>query len=158
MTSDKIPANFLYLSLALLFIIAADFYINFLPTYFVVIIIAYFFLSIALLTNKIIHRDYKKLLFPKMILLSIILVIGYANFYFKLSRNHSHAFKDDMILSAIDSVYFSITTLTTTGYGDIYPISNIAKMFVASEMIIGYILSTLIMATLVIKFIDADKY
>jgi len=55
-------------------------------------------------------------------------------------------FKDDIILSAIDSVYFSITTFTTTGYGDIYPISNSAKMLVASEMILGYILSTFIMA------------
>ena len=83
--------------------------------------------------------------------------MGYADFYFKLSKNYSHVFKDDMILSAMDSVYFSITTFTTTGYGDIYPIANSAKMFVASEMIFGYIFSTFIMAILVIKFINADK-
>ncbi|AFQ44370.1 Ion channel [Desulfosporosinus meridiei DSM 13257] len=157
MRSHKILNRFLYLSLILLCIILIDFYINFMPTYFVIVVVAYFFLSLAILTNKIIHKEHKKLVFPKIILLSIILVLGYANFYYKLSRDLAHAFKDGMILSAIDSVYFSITTFTTTGYGDIYPITNTAKMFVASEMILGYILSTIIMAAFVIRFIEADK-
>lgn len=60
------------------------------------------------------------------------------------------------MLSAVDSIYFSITTFTTTGYGDIYPISNCAKMFVVSEIILGYIVSTFAMAMLVLTFIDTD--
>lgn len=157
MKSYKILSNVLFFSALILLIIVGDFFTNFLPVFFIIILIAYFFLSLGLLGNEIILKNQKKLLIPKITLLSIILVIGYADLYFKLSRNYSNIFKDNMILSAIDSVYFSITTFTTTGYGDIYPISNIAKMFVASEMILGYILSAFIMAILVIKFIDADK-
>ena len=158
MKSNKILSNSLFFSLLILLVIIGDFFKDFLPVFFIfIILIAFLFLNLSLLTNEIIQKDQKKLLFPKIILLSIILIMGYADFYCKLSRNYSHVFKDDMILSAIDSVYFSITTFTTTGYGDIYPIANSAKMFVASEMIFGYILSTFIMAILVIKFINADK-
>ena len=153
MKSDKILSNIHFFNLILLVIIVGDFFKNFLPLSFIIILIVYFFLSLGLLTNDIIQKQIK-LLFSKIILLSIIFVIGYADFYFKLSRSYSYVFKDNMILSAIDSVYFSITTFTTTGYGDIYPISHSAKMFVASEMIFGYILSTFIMAILVIKFMD----
>ncbi|GAB6153715.1 hypothetical protein JCM17380_24650 [Desulfosporosinus burensis] len=153
MKSNKNLSNILFFNLILLVTILGDLFKNFLPLSFIIILIAYFLLSLGLLTNDIIHKKIN-LLFSKITLLSIILVMGYADFYFKLSRQYSHVFKDNMILSAIDSIYFSITTFTTTGYGDIYPISNSAKMFVASEMIFGYILSTFIMAILVIKFMD----
>ena len=36
-----------------------------------------------------------------------------------------------------DCVYFSFVTFTTTGIGDMYPISTLAKVVVTSEVIIG---------------------
>lgn len=159
MRSYKNASDIFLLSLLILFVaIAADFFRDFLPDYFIIfLLITYFFLGLGLLTNELIKRDQSNLLFTKIILLSIVLVIGYADFYFKLSRNCSNIFKGDIILSVVDSVYFSVTTFTTTGYGDISPVSNSAKMFVASEMIIGYIVSIFTMAMLVIKFIDPDS-
>lgn len=159
MRSYKNASDIFLLSLLILFVaIAADFLRDFLPNYFIIfLLITYFFLGLGLLTSELIKRDQSKLLFTKIILLSIVLVIGYADFYFKLSRNYSNIFKGDIILSVVDSVYFSVTTFTTTGYGDISPVSHIAKMFVASEMIIGYIVSIFTMAMLVIKFIDSDS-
>jgi hypothetical protein len=35
----------------------------------------------------------------------------------------------------LDAVYFSVTTLTTTGYGDIYPTRNITKILVMTQML-----------------------
>jgi hypothetical protein len=37
-----------------------------------------------------------------------------------------------------DAVYFSTVTLSTTGYGDIVPISGAARAFVALEIMIGF--------------------
>jgi hypothetical protein len=37
----------------------------------------------------------------------------------------------------INSFYFSITTLTTTGYGDLYPTKDITKLFTAFYLLIG---------------------
>jgi len=39
---------------------------------------------------------------------------------------------------SIDTLYFSIVTFTTLGYGDVLPESVPAKMLVASEVVLGY--------------------
>lgn len=39
-----------------------------------------------------------------------------------------------------DYIYFSIVTLTTLGYGDIVPITPLAKFFVSIEVFFGYIM------------------
>jgi len=150
---SKILSNILFLNLLILITIVGDIFKNFLPLSFIIILIVYLLISLGLITYEIINQKIE-LLFSKIILLSIIVIIGYADFYFKLSNCYSYVFKDNISLSAIDSIYFSVTTFTTTGFGDIYPISHSAKMYVATETIIGYILSAFIMAILVIKFMD----
>ena len=40
-------------------------------------------------------------------------------------------------LSWIDTLYFSTTTLTTVGYGDIYPHTNVGKLFTVIYIITG---------------------
>jgi len=37
----------------------------------------------------------------------------------------------------LDSVYFSIITLTTVGYGDIYPITDAGKIFTSFYVLTG---------------------
>lgn len=37
----------------------------------------------------------------------------------------------------IDSFYFSVVTLATVGYGDIYPVTDIGKLFTAVYIVIG---------------------
>jgi hypothetical protein len=45
-------------------------------------------------------------------------------------------------------LYYSITTFTGTGYGDVTPASGLAKEFASCEMLVGWIMSTLMMALL----------
>ncbi|MGC8712867.1 MAG: potassium channel family protein, partial [Leptodesmis sp.] len=46
-------------------------------------------------------------------------------------------------------IYFSFTTLTTTGYGDIVPISTLARAFANVEAIIGVMYPAIFIARLV---------
>ena len=50
--------------------------------------------------------------------------------------------------SWINSLYFSVTTLTTIGYGDLYPTTDVSKLFTILYVITGisivlYVLSNL---------------
>ena len=46
-------------------------------------------------------------------------------------------------------IYFSFVTMTTLGYGDVLPISNIAKMLATYEAVIGQIFITVVIAEFV---------
>jgi voltage-gated potassium channel Kch len=50
-----------------------------------------------------------------------------------------------------DPLYFSFVTFTTLGYGDIVPISGIAKLLVILESFAGYIMGGLLVAILARK-------
>lgn len=55
------------------------------------------------------------------------------------------------MLSMVDSFHFSITTLSTTGYGDIVPISDQAKLFANWTMLLGVVFQTVVVATTVAR-------
>lgn len=48
-----------------------------------------------------------------------------------------------------DAAYFSFVTLTTLGYGDILPITPIAKVFAYLEAIIGVFYMAIVVSSLV---------
>ncbi|MDG4596014.1 MAG: potassium channel family protein [Candidatus Contendobacter sp.] len=52
-------------------------------------------------------------------------------------------------LAGFNSLYFSITTLATSGYGDIVPVSNLARMLAMTESMVGLFYVTLLIARLV---------
>lgn len=45
----------------------------------------------------------------------------------------------DGISSYLSAVYYSVVTFTTLGYGDIRPLSDIGRLLVISEVVLGYI-------------------
>ena len=52
-------------------------------------------------------------------------------------------------MTGFNSYYFSFATLTTLGYGDIIPVSRVARMMAASEAVTGLFYVTMIIARLV---------
>ena len=49
----------------------------------------------------------------------------------------------------VDCLYFSVVTIGTVGYGDIHPKTSVAKLFTASEIIIGFIIIVLSISSIV---------
>ncbi len=82
----------------------------------------------------------------------VYLLIGFfwATVYDVLSNFDPNAFRS---LSGIDKqanlIYFSFSTLTTTGYGDIAPASAIARAFANVEAIMGVMYPSILIARLV---------
>lgn len=62
-----------------------------------------------------------------------VLIFGIAGTYI-LGQNGGFNVK---ITSLLDAAYFTIVTMSTIGYGDIYPVSNTAKIFVIILIIVG---------------------
>lgn len=68
----------------------------------------------------------------------------------------SQAFSQSLIEteSYAKSVYFSFTTLTTLGYGDIIPVSPWAKMLTNLEAIVGELYPAILISTLVNDYLS----
>jgi hypothetical protein len=53
------------------------------------------------------------------------------------------------VMKGVNSMYFSFATLCTIGYGDIVPVSNIARMLAILEAVAGMFYMTMLIARLV---------
>jgi hypothetical protein len=51
------------------------------------------------------------------------------------------------ILSRIDAAYFTISTATTTGIGDIHPASSYARLIVSAQMVFSFVLLVIAIGT-----------
>ncbi|MEO5675621.1 MAG: potassium channel family protein [Chitinophagales bacterium] len=60
----------------------------------------------------------------------------YCILYFKLGHDHFY-FANDPSPDVIDFFYFTIITIATVGFGDITPLSTLAKLTVCLEVITG---------------------
>lgn len=80
----------------------------------------------------------------------ILLIIVYAALYFYIP----YAVKDPKNFTFIKSLYFSTVTITTLGYGDITPNSEIGMFIVATEAIAGILIIGLFLSSLWQSFAD----
>lgn len=73
-------------------------------------------------------------------LIYIILIPIFAFIYFLLPYNSIFNLQDDSICNTLfKCIYFSVTTITTLGYGDLYPITTCARILVMTETILGMV-------------------
>lgn len=71
----------------------------------------------------------------------ILAAFCFSVLYVYLARHDENAFSSHLDLG--DALYFSIVTMTTTGYGDISPKSGSAKFLVCLQILFGFLYSVL---------------
>ncbi len=82
----------------------------------------------------------------------LLLGVFWFNIYLIVYLIDSDAFSiSDVLKQPFDLLYFSYTTLTTLGYGDIKPVSIAAKVIANLESILGVIFPGVIIATLIAR-------
>lgn len=92
--------------------------------------------------------------FMAFIGMSIVLfVLSYAIDYYCLFQINPESFRGlperpDLLDDFLTFFYFSVTTFTTAGLGDIFPHSASARIFIASELIISFFFTIFIIANL----------
>jgi hypothetical protein len=75
----------------------------------------------------------------------IVFTVSYALIYMGFDRlNPSHFYPLTKSLSLLDSIYFSLVTLSTTGFGDIHAHSAWGKCLVLSEIVVIWTIIVLI--------------
>ncbi len=72
-------------------------------------------------------------------------VLTFAQLYRVLSRYDPEAFS--AAFHPLDGLYFSIVTISSTGFGDILPKSAVAKMAVCTEIVFGYFLTVILFSS-----------
>eukprot|EP00467_Chlorarachnion_reptans_P022433 CAMPEP_0114493848 /NCGR_PEP_ID=MMETSP0109-20121206/4329_1 /TAXON_ID=29199 /ORGANISM="Chlorarachnion reptans, Strain CCCM449" /LENGTH=598 /DNA_ID=CAMNT_0001670829 /DNA_START=236 /DNA_END=2032 /DNA_ORIENTATION=+ len=88
--------------------------------------------------------------------------ILFAGVYFTLLLINSNAFryysqnrkKDGVFKVAGELMYFSITVMTTTGYGDIYPATWYAQLAVCIQMVVAFIYTVVIIGLGMVHVIE----
>jgi len=75
----------------------------------------------------------------------------WANAYWVIELMHpgSFAISDQSAASTVNSIYYSLVTITTLGYGDITPITSVAKVCSTLEAVIGQLYLVITVAWLV---------
>ncbi|MGG4489188.1 ion channel [Metabacillus idriensis] len=125
---------------------------------FVMLLICLYFLFEFIISIPKTEESLQSIFTGSGLLLTLI-ITTYANLYIQIYRiKGEKSFKfSGKELSGDDFLYYSITTFTTTGFGDITSIGVVSNMIAASEMLIGFIISTLFMAIITSKLIKNLK-
>lgn len=88
--------------------------------------------------------------------------LAWASTYMVIETSHPASFSISNIDSPNQNLifqmwYFSMVTLTTVGYGDISPISMVARVFVVLEAIMGQFYIAILIANLIGRAVAQDK-
>lgn len=84
----------------------------------------------------------------------LLIILSYAIDYYCLYRIDETAFRGTanagtIVSQFITFSYFSIATFTTVGFGDIFPVSTSARIFVSTEVLLAFFFNILIIANVV---------
>ncbi|MBR7504001.1 ion transporter, partial [Mycobacterium tuberculosis] len=70
---------------------------------------------------------------PLLILLFVLVAAIFSAVFFVIAINRPGEF--DGITTRIDALYFTLTTMTTTGYGDITAVGQLARVLVSAVFV-----------------------
>ena len=100
--------------------------------YGVIVSIVFFILLILSRKEFYLRNNQQQSVDASIAWISIVFSLSYGIFGSYLMRDQFHG-----IHNMIDAFYFTMVTYSTVGYGDIVPVTENAKMFTASMIIIG---------------------
>lgn len=107
----------------------------------------------AEISNTEILMDSKKDTIFMSFWIYILMLCVFASIYIIIEIFTAGSFnvncKENTIINPVNAVYFSTITAATIGYGDITPITPIAKIFVTLEVILSFIYGVTIISRLV---------
>ena len=66
---------------------------------------------------------------------AFLVILGFGSLHLAISTLDHTAY--NVLLTPLDSIYFSVVTFTTVGYGDILPKAGLAKTVCMTEIISG---------------------
>jgi MFS family permease len=90
-----------------------------------------------------------------LVLLSVAsCVLAFSSAYLSLSQKDNNSFSE--VLTQVSSVYFSLVTFATVGYGDIAPESSSARILVSIEIIVS-MFYTVLMFSVIAGFIRQNS-
>jgi hypothetical protein len=108
---------------------------------------------LALVSKTIREQWPAALIALQVIALASFIECSFAAIYFSMSAKWPHSF-DPSSLTATDAAYFAISTATTTGMGDIHPISGPARLVVTAQMVASLYLVVIAITTAVQRVIS----
>jgi Ion channel len=153
----------LYFSLAIVIIRLASNYLidsKILQSFTTLISVIFFFVIVY----KLIYQVMKSEVVNSVVIFESInayLLIGLSNsilagLIYKVSEN-AYSFSNPMNESLSDFIYYGFITQTTIGYGDISPVSELAKLHSITFGIAGQLYLTILIAILVGKFLSQKR-
>jgi hypothetical protein len=76
-------------------------------------------------------------------------IFVFSSVYYLLSTGSARSFNEH--LGPVSAIYFSISAWTTTGFGDIHPVSSPARLVVSLELLLAVVTVIVLVATAVAK-------
>ncbi len=98
--------------------------------------------------KNIILRIKKNLLLRLFFIYACIVIIGSSVVFYIEQKNNEN------IMSLFDAMWFSIVSITTTGYGDVIPTSMLGKIMIIFLIFSGILLTALFTGSLTTLYID----
>ena len=91
-------------------------------------------------TKKLLKRT-KSINYAIKISIILCFVLIFSLISYSLGSKNLHLANDkDAKLSFLEAVYYTVITITTTGYGDIYPVTDLARIIKIVEIVLFIIL------------------
>jgi voltage-gated potassium channel len=86
--------------------------------------------------RSIMHSDYPRVRAVQAIVTGpALLILLYASTYSVIAANRPDSFSE--ALTRTDALYFTVTVFSTVGFGDITPQTELARIFVTTQMLVG---------------------